>query len=171
MLSELFWRVHDLVPFRCGRIFPHLQQCNTGELVPGKRGPTHKFKRGQWAPGGGERRDHSEHTFLVRGGRGPRQVLQNARGGVIIFGAMSALMRFADSTQTWRAVRDVPLSDSCTATKQRRHSIISSARKRSEVGASRPKVFAVFRLKISSNLVGCSTGRSAGLAPLAMRST
>ena len=30
----------------------------------------------------------------------------------------------------------------------------------------RPSAFAVLRLMISSNLVGCSTGRSAGLAPL-----
>ena len=33
------------------------------------------------------------------------------------------------------------------------YSITSSARKRSEVGTSRPKALAVFRLKISSNLV------------------
>jgi hypothetical protein len=30
----------------------------------------------------------------------------------------------------------------------------------------RPRAFAVLRLMISSNLVGCSTGRSAGLAAL-----
>ena len=34
---------------------------------------------------------------------------------------------------------------------------------------SRPSTFAVVRLMTNSNLVGCSTGRSAGLAPLRMR--
>src|SRR5262245_20540742 len=38
-------------------------------------------------------------------------------------------------------------------------------------GTSRPSALAVFRLMTSSNLVGCSTGKSAGLAPRAIRST
>src|SRR4030095_10299541 len=38
-------------------------------------------------------------------------------------------------------------------------------------GIVRPICFAAFRLMISSNLVGCSTGRSAGLAPLSILST
>src|SRR5262249_20683666 len=46
------------------------------------------------------------------------------------------------------------------------HSITSSAMASSEGGTSRPSAFAVLRLMTSSNLVGCSTGRSAGLAPL-----
>jgi hypothetical protein len=41
----------------------------------------------------------------------------------------------------------------------------------SEAGMSRPSVFAVLRLMTSSNFVGCSTGRSAGLAPLRILST
>src|SRR5207253_2394911 len=51
------------------------------------------------------------------------------------------------------------------------HSITSSARASSEAGMSRPSVFAVLRLMTSSNFVGCSTGRSAGLAPLRILST
>ena len=57
-----------------------------------------------------------------------------------------------------------------TATEQRDelaalHSITSSARA-SNVGAiSKPMALAVLRLTISSNFVGCSTGRSSGLAP------
>jgi hypothetical protein len=35
----------------------------------------------------------------------------------------------------------------------------------------RPSVFAVFMLMINSNSVGCSTGRSAGLAPRRILST
>src|SRR5262249_32424372 len=45
------------------------------------------------------------------------------------------------------------------------HSITSSARARSVGGTSKPSAFAVIRLMTKSNLVGCSTGRSPGLAP------
>src|SRR5262245_14730566 len=41
------------------------------------------------------------------------------------------------------------------------HSITSSASASSLAGTSRPSILAVLRLMISSNLVGCSTGRSA----------
>ena len=43
------------------------------------------------------------------------------------------------------------------------HSITSSARASSVGAISKPNAFAVLRLMISSNLAGCSTGRSAGL--------
>src|SRR5262245_26426466 len=49
------------------------------------------------------------------------------------------------------------------------HSITSSARASSVAGISRPKIRAVCALMTSSNLVDCSTGKSAGLAPLRMR--
>src|SRR5262249_59707230 len=45
------------------------------------------------------------------------------------------------------------------------HSITSSARASRVGGISRPRAFAVLRLMTSSNFVGCSTGKSAGLAP------
>src|ERR1700730_15199296 len=51
------------------------------------------------------------------------------------------------------------------------HSITLSARTRIESGTVRPSAFAVLRLMTNSNLVGCSTGRSAGLAPLRILST
>jgi hypothetical protein len=51
------------------------------------------------------------------------------------------------------------------------HSITSSARARREGGMARPRTFAAFMLMTSSKTVGCSTGRSAGLAPFRMRST
>ena len=38
-------------------------------------------------------------------------------------------------------------------------------------GTVRPICFAVFRLNTSSNFVGCSTGKSAGLVPLSILST
>src|SRR5262245_42046286 len=47
----------------------------------------------------------------------------------------------------------------------RTYSITSSARRRIEVGTSSPSAFAVLRLIFSIILVGCSTGKSAGLVP------
>lgn len=49
--------------------------------------------------------------------------------------------------------------------------ITSSARTSTVCGIVRPSALAVFRLITSSNLFGCSTGRSAGLAPLRILST
>src|SRR5262249_31741916 len=51
------------------------------------------------------------------------------------------------------------------------HSITSSARASSAGGTVRPSALAVLRLIASSNFVGCSTGSSAGLAPLKILST
>src|SRR5262249_3717474 len=45
------------------------------------------------------------------------------------------------------------------------HSITWSARSSTDWGIVSPSAFAVLRLITSSNFVGCSTGRSAGLAP------
>ena len=49
------------------------------------------------------------------------------------------------------------------------HSITSSARPRSDSGKLRPSALAVLRLTISSTLVDCCTGRSAGFSPLRTR--
>src|SRR5262249_6641334 len=51
------------------------------------------------------------------------------------------------------------------------HSTTSSASASSVFGTLRPIAFAVFRLSTNRKRVGCSTGRSAGLVPLKMRST
>src|SRR5262249_53272551 len=51
------------------------------------------------------------------------------------------------------------------------HSITSSAVASSEVGTSMPSALAVVRLTTRSNLVGCSTGRSAGFTPRKILST
>ena len=58
----------------------------------------------------------------------------------------------------------VPDSDSCTAA-MAAHSITSSARNSRDCGIVRPSDLAVFKLMTNSNLVGCSTGSSAGFAP------
>src|SRR5262249_36655486 len=49
------------------------------------------------------------------------------------------------------------------------HSITSSARPSSVGATSKPSVLAVWALITSSNLVDCTTGRSAGFSPLRMR--
>src|SRR5262249_61377432 len=51
------------------------------------------------------------------------------------------------------------------------HSITSSARASRLSGTVRPSALAALRLITSSYLVGCCTGRSAGLAPLWMGAT
>jgi hypothetical protein len=48
------------------------------------------------------------------------------------------------------------------------YSITSSASDKNDSGIVRPSALAVLRLRTSSNLVGCSTGRSAGEAPRRM---
>ena len=49
------------------------------------------------------------------------------------------------------------------------YSITSSERACSSGGMSMPSALAVLRLMTNSNLVGCMTGRSSGLAPLSIR--
>src|SRR6516165_10736808 len=51
------------------------------------------------------------------------------------------------------------------------HSITSSANARSFADISRSIALAVLRLRTSSNLVGCTTGRTAGFSPLRTRPT
>src|SRR5689334_19306943 len=52
-----------------------------------------------------------------------------------------------------------------------RYWISSSARASTDCGTASPSALAVLRLMISSNFVGCSMARSAGLAPLRILST
>jgi hypothetical protein len=52
-----------------------------------------------------------------------------------------------------------------------RYSITSSARSWMAVDSSTPIAFAVLRLMTSSNFTACSTGRSAGFAPLSILDT
>src|SRR5262249_23311175 len=61
--------------------------------------------------------------------------------------------------------------DELAAIHLRGHSITSSATKRKSRGIVSPSSLAVFRLMTNSNLVGCPTGKSAGLAPLRILST
>ena len=53
----------------------------------------------------------------------------------------------------------------------RLHSITSVARTNIDGGIVMPSALAVFMLRMSSKVVGCSMGKSPGLAPFKMRST
>ena len=68
------------------------------------------------------------------------------------------------------SLRPMPSATPCTAANDH-YSITSSARASKVGGTMMPSAFAVFKLITSSNLVGCSTGRSAGFAPLKILST
>jgi hypothetical protein len=72
---------------------------------------------------------------------------------------------------TWEARRSRVLLSGVGRVGRARYSITWSARSRMDCGTVRPSAFAVFMLTTSSNFVGCSTGRSAGLAPLRILST
>src|SRR5262249_53885084 len=61
--------------------------------------------------------------------------------------------------------RDVPEPDVSKCSKTVTYSITSSARASRVGGRFRPSALAVLRLMLSSNLVGCSTGKSAALTP------
>src|SRR4029434_5134138 len=63
------------------------------------------------------------------------------------------------------------LGEVWSATRRSTYSMNWSARASSEGGIVRPRALAVLRLMTSSNFVGCSTGRSAGLAPLRIFAT
>ena len=84
----------------------------------------------------------------------------------------SDLPPITDVGRAPRHVAFVPGTDSCTAANVRgcaAYSITSSARASSDGGTSRPSIIAVAKLMTSSNLLACTTGKSAGLAPLRMR--
>jgi hypothetical protein len=84
-------------------------------------------------------------------------------------GGMSAHPSIATAKPTSSHVSEAPLPDSCTAANGVPYSITSSAAASSLSDTLRPSIFAVSALMTSSNLVACTTGRSAGFAPMRMR--
>src|SRR6266849_4028969 len=76
----------------------------------------------------------------------------------------SALPLIADLRRKDRHVRKVPLTEVVQF-----HSITLSARAITLSGMVRPSAAAVLRFRASSKTTGCSTGNSAGSAPLKIR--
>jgi hypothetical protein len=91
--------------------------------------------------------------------------------------ARSGFPLIAATSRTRRHVVKVPTGDVTSASSPRRyqhsirpnsrsfHSMMRSARSRSDDGTSTSIALAVLRFTASSNLVGCSTGSSPGSAP------
>jgi hypothetical protein len=143
----------------------------------------------RWAPAGSDRRGaylHIKREFCcgVRALAKIREFLPPAKfrtegamsesgqkrpkGGVRV---ESALPQTADIGGRGWQVSCVPQPDSCTAAKRHPrtaiiYSITSSARSRNDSGIASPSALAVLRLMTNWYLEACSTGRSAGLAPL-----
>src|SRR5437879_13027264 len=82
-------------------------------------------------------------------------------GGGTLQEAMPQRRRHGDAAR--RAGRDQPCRRPPAVAPD--YWITWSARCSSDRGIVRPRAFAVLRLITSSNFVGCSTGRSPGLAP------
>ena len=88
--------------------------------------------------------------------------------------ALLARVRFGAVSGRQMRRAAIPLSATSRLmhrSKLNHYSITSSARASSVGGTSRPSALAVFRLITNSNLVGCSTGMSAGFAPRRILST
>jgi len=84
----------------------------------------------------------------------------------------------ADFASVWPDVRCSPgsgrgsergTSALCPKADNAGYSMILSARPSNEIGTVTPSVLAVFKFTISSTVVDCCTGRSAGLAPFRIR--
>src|SRR6516164_412912 len=100
----------------------------------------------------------------------PNRNVTNSRPGRQGGNALARVVRHFDHrlSRLLRARRERPRG--CAAEQRDElasfdHSITSSARASSVGGTSRPSALAVVKLMTRSNLVGCSTGMSAGLVP------
>jgi hypothetical protein len=121
------------------------------------------------AVGGGTGLDDGKlQTTIQSGGACPVRVKSgNAHNEPM----MSAFQPIATEQRTLFYVGFVPKRDSRIATIGCAYSINSSALVSRIGGTVRPSAFAVLRLMMNSNLLGNSTGRSAGFAPLRILST
>jgi len=85
--------------------------------------------------------------------------------------ATLAAKAVANSGHVGPASENLHMSRHMECSKKHLYSITSFARNRNASGIVSLSAFAVVRLMMKSNLVGCSTGRSAGLAPRRILST
>jgi len=114
-------------------------------------------------------------SFYGRGSSPPLLAVVNVRfGSKADIEVSSGNVCFTLKSRHWNSAAQCPLCAKsrhyCTAAGWR-YSMTSSAVASSDGGTVIPSAFAVFRLITNSNLVGCSTGRSAGLVPLSILST
>jgi hypothetical protein len=83
----------------------------------------------------------------------------------------TAVPQKADIAQRGWHGRKVPQAAVCNRSKIAPYSMTSSAVARSDAGTVSPSMRAVSALMTSSNFDACTTGKSAGFAPLRMRPT
>ena len=141
---------------------------------------------------GESRRGHRSHCVARGAGASAAQGLHAAHVRVQRAGAQGLRRPAVETIQTVRSETGSPCRSSqapwptksmgttnhatasvvnhATHTAVNYYWIIWSARSNTDGGIARPSAFAVLRLITSSNLVGCSTGKSAGLAPLSILS-
>jgi hypothetical protein len=104
----------------------------------------------------------------------PHSITSSARASSM--GGTSRPSAFAAQKRTFPNRRFVPFADSCAATndvcssRSTTHSTTSSALISIAAGIVRPSISKVFLLMTRRKWVGCSNGRSAGRAPLKIRS-
>jgi len=94
-------------------------------------------------------------------------------GSRVEYRSRSSLARIAAARSTWnRRGAWLPVcAHDFGPPNSSSHSTTSSARRSTDGGIVKPSALAALRLMTSSNFVGCSTGRSAGLAPFRILST
>src|SRR5262249_28330159 len=144
---------------------------NALECARGGHKSGHKLSRGrisewatcwkQWWAGTGLNRRHPDFQSYSLGRGSARKCLLSKDG--VTTASCAGVLR---NDQECAGV-----GHSLDTTHIRIYWIISSARASTEGGIVRPSALTVLRLMTSSNLVGCSMGRSVGLAPLRMRTT
>ena len=111
-----------------------------------------------------DQRTFSEPAGMSQGDKLRHQL---ERGCAVLGGARALLLLTSASGAAPSSTREQQTGNEITAS----HSITSSARMSSEGGIVKPSALAVLKLMIRRNLLGCSTGISAGLAPFRISAT
>jgi hypothetical protein len=124
--------------------------------VPGALRPSGGYLRAEMSPGD---QRIIPHAFVAMSALGQKQTSRWAE-------RMSVLPPKADIDRACRDVRYVPKADEVHRSKDHCYSITKI-----DVGIDTPIALAVFRFSANSKLVGCSTGRSDGFAPLRIFAT
>src|SRR5215510_4970031 len=147
-----------------GRVREHRSNRILGSSRPRPDAGTEFTTIGQMAS------ERSYNPTVITGAENDRfgsRASSSAIGGGL---SISAMPRLRPRMRGGAICREGPTPDSCTAATPP-YSISSSARASSAGGTVMPSASAVFILMTSLKRVGCSTGKSAGRAPLRILST
>ena len=117
------------------------------------------------------RGEHAVSTFGEGGHASAFRLPRHVGVGLMALKAALCALRVRSLSRCRRNHEPPALTLSARRRHWRIHSIMSSARSKKSWLTVKPSVLAVLRLITSSNLIGAWTGKSAGFAPLRMRST